>query len=110
MQHNFQEDTAIIEENALHCWRSSKDVKSNGKFVLPFPLSGYFSFSISPNGILKQPFRNLLLPGLVLSRFDNFVGLQISQLNFPDRFQFKTNSVMEFVGGDKLRSTENRRK
>lgn len=51
MQHNFQEDTAIIEENALHCWRSSKDVKSNGKFVLPFPLSGYFSFSISPNGI-----------------------------------------------------------
>ena len=45
MQHNFQEDRAIIEENALHCWRSSKELKNNGKFaVLPFPVSGYFSF------------------------------------------------------------------
>lgn len=76
--------------------------------MLPVLLHGNFPFFISANGILKQPFRNLLLSGLVLSRFDNFVGLQISQLDFPDRFQFKTNSVMEFVAGDKLGTTVNR--
>lgn len=80
--------------------------KTNGKSVLPF---GNFLFFVSTNGILKQPFRNHLLSELVLSRFDNFVGLQISQLNSPDRFQFKTKSVMEFVAGDKLGTTaENR--
>jgi hypothetical protein len=70
----------------------------NGKSVVPFLLNGNFSFFILANGILKQPFHNLL-SGLILS-CDNFVGLQISQLNSPDRFQFKTNSVMEFVAGD----------